>query len=163
MNGAECTTQSVEWRQINDWPAYSVSTITTSGTQQQLVTASLSPADTTGAERVAAFLLRYNGTNIGQRLDAPLGTATTKERFAMVQVHGVPHVITDIGMRMLHWRELAAAQGLPADYRWTGPDGEHLGKTKIIRLIGNSVSPPPATALLRSVLGIAHTERGLAA
>lgn len=62
-------------------------------------------------------------------------------------------------MRMLHWRELAAAQGLPTDYRWTGPDGEPLGKTKIIRLIGNSVSPPPATALLRALLGTAESER----
>jgi DNA (cytosine-5)-methyltransferase 1 len=129
-----------------------VSTIMTAGSHQQLVTATLSPAEAEGAERVAAFLLRYNGTNIGQRLDQPLGTATTKERFALVTVAGVPHVITDIGMRMLHWRELAAAQGLPGDYLWTGPDGAPLGKTRIIRLIGNSVSPPPATALLRANL-----------
>ncbi len=129
-----------------------VSTIMTAGCHQQLVTATLTPAEAEGAERVAAFLLRYNGTNIGQRLDQPLGTATTKERFALVTVAGVPHVITDIGMRMLHWRELAAAQGLPGDYLWTGPDGAPLGKTKIIRLIGNSVSPPPATALLRANL-----------
>ncbi|HEV7455298.1 MAG TPA: DNA cytosine methyltransferase [Roseococcus sp.] len=130
-----------------------VSTIMTAGCHQQLVTATLTPAEAEGAERVAAFLLRYNGTNIGQRLDAPLGTATTKERFALVTVAGVPHVITDIGMRMLHWRELAAAQGLPDDYRWIGEDGAELGKTKIIRLIGNSVSPPPAEALLRALLG----------
>lgn len=135
------------------------STITTTGAQQALVTASLSPAEAEGAERVAAFLIRYNGTNIGQALDTPLGTLTTRERFAMVMVRGVPHVITDIGMRMLAWWDLAAAQGLPADYRWTGPDGEQLGKTAIIRLIGNSVCPKPAAALLRSLLQPETAER----
>jgi DNA (cytosine-5)-methyltransferase 1 len=108
---------------------------------------------------VAAFLLRYNGINIGQRVDEPLGTITTRDRFAMVTVRGVPRVITDIGMRMLHWRELAAAQGLPADYRWVGEDGAPLGKTAVVRLIGNSVSPPPAAALLRSLLGAGERAR----
>lgn len=136
-----------------------VSTLTTQATQQQLAVAQLSPIEAEGAERVAAFLLRYNGTNIGQALDTPLGTITTKERFALVNVHGVPHAITDIGMRMLHWRELAAAQGLPADYRWVDADGKQLGKTKIIRMIGNSVSPPPAAALLRALLGTGQAER----
>lgn len=136
-----------------------VSALTTRCTQQQLAVAQLSPIEAEGAERVAAFLLRYNGTNIGQALDTALGTITTKERFALVNVHGVPHAITDIGMRMLHWRELAAAQGLPADYRWVDADGKQLGKTKIIRMIGNSVSPPPAAALLRALLGTGQAER----
>lgn len=136
-----------------------LSTVTTTGSQQQVVTAELSPAQAEGAERVAAFLVRFNGTGLSHSLNETLGTVTTKERFALVMVRGVPHVITDIGMRMLHWRELAAAQGLPADYRWQGPDGEHLGKTKIIRLIGNSVSPPPAAALLRSLLKTPTEER----
>lgn len=131
-----------------------VSTITSAGTQQQLVTAALAPAEAEGAARVAAFLVRYNGTNIGQDLREPLGTLTTKPRFALVHVAGVPHAIVDIGMRMLLPEELAAAQGLPADYRWLRPDGTPLTKTAIVRLIGNSVSPPPAAALLRSLLGI---------
>ncbi|HEV7457296.1 MAG TPA: DNA cytosine methyltransferase, partial [Roseococcus sp.] len=136
-----------------------LSTVTTTGTQQQLVTAALSPTDAESAERVAAFLVQYNGTAIGQALTEPLGTVTTRERFALVMVRGVPHVITDIGMRMLHWRELAAAQGLPDEYSWTDADGVPLSKTKIIRLIGNSVSPPPAEALLRALLAPVETQR----
>lgn len=129
-----------------------VSTILSAGSHQQLVEATLAPADTEGAERVAAFLIRYNGQNIGQDLREPLGAATTKPRFALVHVAGVPHAIVDIGMRMLLAEELAAAQALPADYRWTRPDGTPMGKTAIVRLIGNSVSPPPAAALLRANL-----------
>jgi DNA (cytosine-5)-methyltransferase 1 len=135
--------------------AQPVSTILTAGCHQQIVTASLAADDAAGAagaERVAAFLIRYNGTNVGQDLRDPLGAATTKPRFALVQVAGVPHVICDIGMRMLLPEELAAAQGLPADYRWMGADGSPLSKTATVRLIGNSVSPPPAEALLRANL-----------
>jgi DNA (cytosine-5)-methyltransferase 1 len=129
-----------------------LSTILTQGTQQQLVTAELAPQDAAGAERVAAFLVRYNGTNIGQDVREPIGALTTKPRFALVQVAGVPHAIVDIGMRMLLPEELAAAQGFPPDYRWARPDGAPVTKTTTIRLIGNSVSPPPAAALLRSLL-----------
>lgn len=123
-----------------------VSTITTRGTQTQLVTAALTPQAEARAEQVAAFLVRYNGTNIGQAITEPLGTLTTKPRFALVRVAGVPHVITDIGMRMLLPEELAAAQGLPPGYILPAT------KTDAIRLIGNSVSPPPAAALLRALL-----------
>jgi DNA (cytosine-5)-methyltransferase 1 len=139
-----------------------VSTIMTSGCHQQLVTASLSPQDVAGAERVAAFLIRYNGTNIGQDLRDPMGALTTKPRFALVTVAGVPHVITDIGMRMLlPEEELAPAQGFPPDYRWTGPDAAPMSKATVTRLIGNSVCPPLAAAVIR-----ANTEsaaRGMAA
>ncbi len=85
--------------------------------------------------------------------------ATTKARFAVVHVAGVPHAIVDIGMRMLLPEELAAAQALSADYRWARPDGTPMGKTAIVRLIGNSVSPPPAAALLRSLLGVSHERK----
>lgn len=128
-----------------------VSTIMTAGCHQQLVTAELAPQDAAGAEQVAAFLVRYNGTNIGQDLRDPLGAATTKPRFALVTVAGVPHVITDIGMRMLlPEEELAPAQGFPASYRWTGPDGARMPKATITRLIGNSVCPPMAEAVIRA-------------
>lgn len=139
-----------------------VSTILTAGCHQQIVTAELAPADAEAAVRVAAFLVRYNGTNIGQDLRDPAGALTTKPRFALVQVAGAPHAIVDIGMRMLLPEELAAAQGLPPDYRWIGPGGAPLTKTAIVRLIGNSVSPPPAEALLRALLA-APAERRMAA
>ncbi len=136
-----------------------LSTILSAGCHQNLVSATLAPHDAEGADQVAAFLIRYNGTNVGQDLREPLGAATTKARFAVVHVAGVPHAIVDIGMRMLLPEELAAAQALPADYRWARPDGTPMGKTAIVRLIGNSVSPPPAAALLRSLLGVSHERK----
>lgn len=136
-----------------------ISTIMTAGCHQQLVTAELAGADAAGADQVAAFLVRYNGTNIGQDVREPLGALTTKPRFALVHVAGAPHAIVDIGMRMLLPEELAAAQGLPADYRWSAPDGTPMTKTTIVRLIGNSVSPPPAEALLRANLEASSRKR----
>jgi len=130
-----------------------LSTITTTGAQQQLVEAALSPEDTAGAERVAAFLVSYYGQGgRNQSLERPLGAITTKDRFALVLVNGVPRPITDIRMRMLTPAELARAQGFPASYDLT--DGGRLSKTAEVRLIGNSVCPDMAEAVIRSIFGI---------
>ncbi len=126
-----------------------ISTITTQGSQQQLVETALSETDRAGAGRVAAFLIHYYGSG-GQHgsLSCPLGAITTKERFALVTVHGVPTPITDIRMRMLAPQELSSAQGFPAEYDLT--DGGRLNKVDQIRLIGNSVCPAMAEAVVRA-------------
>jgi len=131
-----------------------ISTLTTHACQQQLVEATLSDADRAGAERVAAFLVHYYGSG-GQHgsLAAPLGTISTRDRFALVTVHGVPTPITDIRMRMLAPHELARAQGFTADYDLS--DGGRFKKTDQIRLIGNSVSPNMAEAVIRAQFGVA--------
>ncbi|EKN01082.1 C-5 cytosine-specific DNA methylase [Acidocella sp. MX-AZ02] len=138
-----------------------LSTITTSGTQQGLVLADMTPDDIAGAERVAAFLIQYYGQG-GQHgsLAAPLGAITTRDRFALVTVHGVPTPITDIRMRMLAPAELARAQGFPSDYDLT--DGGRLTKTDEVRLIGNSVCPDMAEAVIRSIFGYSYEERAAA-
>lgn len=130
-----------------------VSTITTAGCQQQVVEAALSAEDDAGAQRVAAFLMSYYGTG-GQHQDAraPLGAVTTRDRFAVVTVLGMP--IVDIGMRMLTPAELARAQGLPPGYVLDRmPDGKPVTKTHQVRLIGNSVCPGMAEAVVRANLG----------
>lgn len=98
------------------------------------------------AALVYSFLCKYFGTAIGQPVDAPLGTATGKDRYGviLVDVAGEPYVIVDIGMRMLTPRELARAQGFPDDYELTGT------KTSQVHKIGNSVSPPVARALVEA-------------
>jgi len=129
-----------------------VATITTSATQTQAVTAHLSDTDRAGAERVGAFLIHYfSSGKQGQDLRHPLGTVTTHDRYALVTVAGVRLPIVDIGMRMLQPDELARAQGFPADYDLT--DGGRLTKTKTVHLIGNSVCPPIAEAVVRSAFG----------
>lgn len=93
---------------------------------------------------VYSFLVKYFGQGVGVTVDSPCPTATAKDRFGLVLVHidGEPYVIVDIGMRMLEPEELARAQGFPDDYVLTGT------KTNKVARIGNSVSPPPARAIV---------------
>lgn len=130
-----------------------VSAITTSGSQQQLITAGvapaydLSPEHEEGALRCAAFLMRYHGEG-GQwsSLNDPATTITTKDRLALVTVwfKGEPWVIVDICLRMLVPRELYNAQDFPPDYIIDRTaDGKILTKTAQVRMCGNSVSPLP--------------------
>lgn len=162
-----------------------LSTITNSGSQQQLLSAQLlrqpgnrinihnaddvmrdafgektdwagEPSEAldavTQALRVAAFLINYYGT--AAREPVPLiDTLTTKERLARVtvQLNGIPYYITDITLRMLEPSELYRAQGFPDDYIFThGHDDRVFSRAAQIRMCGNSVSPPPAVALLRA-------------
>lgn len=113
------------------------------------------PTITTGGHHaaVAALLVKYYGTDQDPRLEEPLHTVTTKDRFGLVTVHidGEPYVITDIGMRMLQPHELYAAQGFPADYIIdTGADGKRLSKSAQVRMCGNSVCPPMAKLLVEA-------------
>jgi DNA (cytosine-5)-methyltransferase 1 len=105
------------------------------------------------ASIVASFLSKYYGTSTGQALDEPLDTVTTKDRFGVVTVAigGEQFYIDDICMRMLQPRELYLAQGFDADYIIdVGPDGRKLTKTEQVRMVGNSVSPPVAEAIVRA-------------
>ena len=99
---------------------------------------------------VTAFLIKFYGSEVdGQRVTDPLGTVTTRDRFGLVVVDGVDYQIVDIGMRMLSPRELARAQGFPdsfaLDMEW---NGNPLSKSAQTRMIGNSVCPPIAVALV---------------
>ena len=122
------------------------------GGKSALVECTLSPRDAEGALRVAAFLMRYysEGGQWGDLRD-PVDTITTKDRLALVTVtiQGVPYIIVDIGLRMLTPRELYRAQGFPDSYVIDRDyQGRPLSKSAQVRMVGNSVSPPPATALI---------------
>ncbi|HEY9544861.1 MAG TPA: DNA cytosine methyltransferase [Solimonas sp.] len=148
-----------------------VSTVSSTGAQQQVVTSHLlklrgtckdgqpidEPAPTvtgggTHAAEVRAFLVAYYGNDKdGQGVNEPLRTMPTKDRFGLVTVKGELYQIVDIGMRMLTPRELANAQGFPPEYVIDRkPDGTPLTKTAQVRMIGNSVCPPVAEALVRA-------------
>ncbi|MEH3046478.1 DNA cytosine methyltransferase [Sphingomonas adhaesiva] len=138
-----------------------VTTITATGSQQRLVQTTMVDASALPAPmmaravQVAAFLVKYYGKEIdGHGLNAPIGTVTTKDRFAVVTVtiDAVTYVIVDIGMRMLTRRELANAQGFPPGYILDpiGPNGKPLSISSSIRMIGNSVCPDMAEALARA-------------
>ena len=121
-------------------------------------------AGSTHAGLVYAFLASYYGQGIGQEADRPARTVTSRDRFGLVTVEvgpgelGVvvevpgkgPHVIVDIGLRMLTPRELARCQGFGDDYVLEGT------KTSQVARIGNSVCPPVAEAIVRANLVETH-------
>jgi DNA (cytosine-5)-methyltransferase 1 len=85
------------------------------------------------------FIIKYYGAGNGaKKIDIPLDTVTTKDRFGLVS--GSPAAL-DITFRMFSAGELAAAQGFPEGYQFTG------NKTDQVRQIGNAVCPPVAEAL----------------
>lgn len=110
------------------------------------------PTVTAGGNHIAevrAFLAAYYGSgDIGQDLREPLRTVVTKDRFGLVTVEGVEHVITDIGMRMLEPGELLRAQfgRFAEDYDLSAAKT----KTAQVRLVGNSVCPEVAEAVVRA-------------
>ncbi|KRC85430.1 modification methylase [Achromobacter sp. Root83] len=112
----------------------------------------LSTENEAGALRVAAFLMRHYGEG-GQWGDLrdPASTLTTRDRLALVTVHiqGTPYVVVDIRLRMLTPAELYDLQGFPRSYIIThGHDGRVFTKSQQVHMVGNSVSPPPAVALI---------------
>lgn len=113
-----------------------LSTITTTGAQQNIVT---------------AFMAKYYGQGEGQPCSTPVHTLTTRDRFGLVtvEIHGQTYAIIDIGMRMLTPREQFRAQGFPDSYRIDkDKDGNRITKTAQTRMVGNSVCPDLARALV---------------
>jgi DNA (cytosine-5)-methyltransferase 1 len=101
---------------------------------------------------VRAFLLAYYGSgSVGQSLHQPLRTITALDRLGLVTVGGVEHQIVDIGMRMLEPHELLRAQfgEFAAKYDLSAA----TSKAAKVRLIGNSVCPEVARAVVRANLG----------
>lgn len=146
-------------------------TVTASGNGGHAVAqaelAQLSPEHQEGALRVAAFLIKYYGTGANvPSLTDPADTITTKDRLALVTVviKGTPYVIVDIGLRMLKPHELYRAQGFPADYIIDRTaNGTPLTTSAAVRMVGNSVSPPPLRALAEANLDPIHRQMAVAA
>ncbi|WP_199506869.1 MULTISPECIES: DNA cytosine methyltransferase [unclassified Psychrobacter] len=105
---------------------------------------------------VTAFLTAYYGNEKdGQSLQSPIRTVVSKERFGLVTVAGIDYRIVDIGFRMLQPRELFRAQGFDDSYVIDRGIDEHgeiikLTKTAQTRMVGNSVCPPLAQALVEA-------------
>ncbi|PZR36448.1 DNA cytosine methyltransferase [Caulobacter segnis] len=129
-----------------------VSTIVGKGCTQRLVDCELEGFDAEPSERrqaVLAFLWKHFGEPTADERANPLATPAGRLKFGLVVMDGTVWRIVDIGMRMLVPRELYGAQGFPADYKIEITfEGKPLTKTAQTRMAGNSVSPPPAAALL---------------
>ena len=115
----------------------------------------LSTVSCSGAHHaeVQAFLVKYFSTGAAKSVNEPLDTITTKDRFALVTIHGEEYIITDIKMRMLQPRELFNAQGFPKDYIIDcDADGHPYPKTKQVARCGNAVTPQVPAALVKANL-----------
>lgn len=96
---------------------------------------------------VQPFVVKYFKTGTAVSVDQPLDTVTTRDRFMLVEPRtGEPVAELDILFRMLQPHELAAAQGFPAGYQFTGTREERVMQ------IGNAVPVNLATALCRTLL-----------
>lgn len=92
-----------------------------------------------------SFLVVYYGSDAAggwQRLNRPLRTITTLDRFALVKPSSSGHV-----MRMLQPPELAAAMGFPVDYHWPT-----ASRRERIKLVGNAVAPPVMKAVVEALI-----------
>lgn len=121
----------------------------------QAVDEPLSTISCSGAHHaeVQAFLVKYFSGGTAKSVTEPLDTITTKDRFALVTIHGEEYIITDIKMRMLQPKELFKAQGFPESYIIDhDSNGNSYPKTKQVARCGNAVTPPVATALVRANL-----------
>ena len=75
----------------------------------------------------------YGNTHTGRSMERPLGTVTTRDRWAVI--HGDK-------MRMLQPAELRAAMGFPASYQLPP------NKREAVHLMGNAVCPPVARDII---------------
>ena len=67
-------------------------------------------------------------------------------------------------MRMLRPPELYRAQGFPADYIIDRTaDGRAISGSRAVKMVGNSVSPPPLCAIARANMDSVHAETRCAA
>lgn len=103
---------------------------------------------------VKAFLLKYYGTGDNvDKINSPLATITSKDKFGLVSLNNKDYKIVDITMRMLTPRELYNAQGFPPDYIIDrDARGNKYPASKQIARCGNAVPPPFAEALVRANL-----------
>ena len=97
---------------------------------------------------VRPCIVEYYGNGSSRSVEEPLATATTRDRFALVEPSAKPGRegwLLDIRYRMVQPTELAHAMGF-RDYVFHGT------KTQIIKQIGNAVAVGMANALCKSLL-----------
>ena len=138
-------------------PLKPAKTITSGGQHAAVTVAMATPvADEPAKDRraiVAAFLATYYGNGGTFTPGDPMPTVVGKDRIQLVTVviDGTTYVVTDIAMRMLTPRELANAQGFPADYVIDRTaDGKPVSKADQVKLIGNAVPPAFARAIVKA-------------
>lgn len=105
---------------------------------------------------VRAFLTAFYGSETPDNSGgSTLRTIPIRDRFGLITIGNQDYEISDIGFRMLQPVELFKAQGFPESYIFTHGTDEHgqqiaLTKTEQTRMVGNSVCPQLARALVEA-------------
>ena len=120
-----------------------LSTITTTGSQQQLVSAQV--------QRWTSSLENGVHFDMVETLLERFSELKKNGKYGIITIDGIDYQIVDIGMRMLTPRELFRAQGFPENYIIEYDAlGNGITKTAQVRMCGNSVCPPVAKALIEA-------------
>lgn len=106
----------------------------------------------TAREQILAYMrTRDRARPVGMAETVEASQGAIYEALRVMAERGEQYAIADIGMRMLRPRELYRAQGFPESYVIDFDyQGKPLPKAAQVRMCGNSVSPPVATALVRA-------------
>ena len=102
------------------------------------------------AKKVARWAMKHLGKRVEKHL---LWVADGAKTFPLLvkRVAGELHIVTDIAMRMLRPRELARAQGFDESYVIDRTvDGTDVSRADQVKLIGNSVPPDFAHAIVKA-------------
>lgn len=135
-------------------PARPLRTVMAGAARHAMVTSQLA-GGIDRSEQVHAFLWKYRELS---------GKTVTRDGEGRVSVDGRLVEITDIGLRMIQAAELARAQGFPDSFDASRrADGTQNTGEQIIRMIGNSVSPPVGAAVVRAMFGVEPDMVALAA
>ena len=107
---------------------------------------------------IEQFIVSYYGHGSETSVNEPLGTATGKDRFGLVQpsieIDGTAYKL-EVLYRMLTPEELAAAMGFPAGYKFMG------NRNDKVKQIGNAVAVNTAKALISSLLARGNEQPNL--
>lgn len=121
---------------------------------------------------VISHLIRLRNNQFGQSMREPISTLTAGgchigevrtfleeyvgagDDHTLIKIGEETFYVADIGLRMLQPHELARAQGFSDSYILNPyVNGKPLSKTSQVRMIGNSVFPAVAEAIVRANFG----------
>ena len=92
-----------------------------------------------------ALMLPYYSNGTARSAAEPIGTLTTRDRYALVQPAEVP-AVEDCTFRMLAPKEIAAGMAFAADYLVTGTKREQIAG------YGNAVTPPCSEVIISALV-----------
>lgn len=125
-------------------PAYLMRNNTARGDQGHMTTPVTEPTRTITTTGHQSLLLPYYSQSLPRPVTEPIGTQTTRDTHALVDV---ARVVDDCGFRMLEPHEVAAAMAFPDGYI-----PETYSKRDRVRLAGNAVTPPVMTWIMSRVI-----------